>query len=207
LARFAVRGSRRYEVKIDFSDLDATGGLRLECDCPHYDDGNACKHLWAAILKFDSQGLAKDLVPKTDFIDPVLECDDLDDLDHQPPIPSPYYRQTVPQNQRPKKPHWQVRLDTIRYQNRSTPPQDLSRSKNPRAAFYVLDLEETKKKGELVVQFYGQETTKSGKVGALKYMKVEREDVALYPDPLDKEAMAMHFHSAFSRADSSTRHP
>ncbi|MBA2113810.1 DEAD/DEAH box helicase [Bremerella alba] len=56
-ASFEVEGSdfEPYTVLLDWEN-----GLRngMECNCPHYDRGNFCKHLWAAILFADRLGLA-----------------------------------------------------------------------------------------------------------------------------------------------------
>lgn len=56
-ASFEVEGSdfEPYTVLLDWEN-----GLRngMECNCPHYDRGNFCKHLWAAILVADRLGLA-----------------------------------------------------------------------------------------------------------------------------------------------------
>lgn len=58
-ASFEVDGSdfEPYTVLLDWEN-----GLRngMECNCPHYDRGNYCKHLWAAILVADRLGLAND---------------------------------------------------------------------------------------------------------------------------------------------------
>lgn len=48
------------------SVLDLNGRLHLECDCPHFRSGHACKHLWAAILAADKalqSGPAGETVP------------------------------------------------------------------------------------------------------------------------------------------------
>jgi len=53
-----VDGSEEYLVKI-IDDMDQEGGtLRALCECPHFQSGNACKHLWASILAADAE-LAK----------------------------------------------------------------------------------------------------------------------------------------------------
>jgi hypothetical protein len=57
-----VKGSYQdfYEVELDWSE--PSEGLVATCDCPHYDDGNFCKHLWATMLVADQQDLvSKDL--------------------------------------------------------------------------------------------------------------------------------------------------
>jgi hypothetical protein len=45
-ADFDAHGSDIYEVKLRFDDP----GLNADCDCPHAQDGNFCKHVVAAVL-------------------------------------------------------------------------------------------------------------------------------------------------------------
>jgi uncharacterized Zn finger protein len=52
-ASASVQGQRVYVVRLDWSKP----GLRGECTCPHFDDGNFCKHLVAiGLAVIDQQG-------------------------------------------------------------------------------------------------------------------------------------------------------
>src|SRR5207253_1982612 len=46
-----VLGSRQYDVQLDWDGRS----LALCCDCPHFEIGVPCKHLWATILASDAQ--------------------------------------------------------------------------------------------------------------------------------------------------------
>ena len=46
-----VRGSRTYDVEITWDGRKLT----LFCDCPHFESGEPCKHLWATILASDAK--------------------------------------------------------------------------------------------------------------------------------------------------------
>src|ERR1039457_5899517 len=46
-----VRGSRVYDVGIAWG----RGMLVLFCDCPYFESGEPCKHLWATILASDAK--------------------------------------------------------------------------------------------------------------------------------------------------------
>jgi hypothetical protein len=50
VVRANVRGSQIYEVMLE-RDED---GLVVDCTCPYYADGNACKHIWATLLAADA---------------------------------------------------------------------------------------------------------------------------------------------------------
>ena len=41
-----VRSNETYEVMLEVRG----SSLRLYCECPHFDSGEPCKHLWAAVL-------------------------------------------------------------------------------------------------------------------------------------------------------------
>ncbi len=49
-----VNGTKEYDVSL--TDTSGTGRhFKAYCDCPHFQGGNNCKHLWAAILAADAQ--------------------------------------------------------------------------------------------------------------------------------------------------------
>ena len=59
--RSKVRGDRLYTVTIGIEADNLVGS----CTCPHYDQGFACKHLWATILAAESEDTlrsARDIV-------------------------------------------------------------------------------------------------------------------------------------------------
>src|SRR5260221_11928806 len=46
-----VRGSRVYEVELS-RDQDE---IHVSCDCPYFDEGAVCKHIWATIVEADQK--------------------------------------------------------------------------------------------------------------------------------------------------------
>ncbi len=51
-----VIGSEIYHVSLDWKHLES-GEIAAHCTCPHFSDGNKCKHLWAFILHLDHAGV------------------------------------------------------------------------------------------------------------------------------------------------------
>ena len=47
-----------YSVVLDFSKVPTTKSMDARCDCPYYDGGGLCKHLWASVLQIDKAGMA-----------------------------------------------------------------------------------------------------------------------------------------------------
>ena len=52
---FKVIGTCHYNVSISYEETN--GEFALSCTCPHFSDGNTCKHLWASVLEADDLGL------------------------------------------------------------------------------------------------------------------------------------------------------
>src|SRR5215471_7131440 len=48
-----VRGGRSYEVCMQYTH---NGYLSVSCECEHFLDSGACKHLWAAVLEAERRG-------------------------------------------------------------------------------------------------------------------------------------------------------
>ena len=67
-----VRGSRSYEVSLDWED----GVLAASCDCAHF-ESEPCKHLWAAILAADARGY----LSAVSAADVILDCGGVEDED------------------------------------------------------------------------------------------------------------------------------
>ncbi|MCR9293772.1 MAG: DEAD/DEAH box helicase [bacterium] len=53
-AQATAVGSQDYDIYLDFSEL-RRGRLGVFCDCPRFEGGENCKHLWAALRKIDSE--------------------------------------------------------------------------------------------------------------------------------------------------------
>ena len=79
-----VRGSRVYDVGIAWG----RGMLILFCDCPYFESGEPCKHLWATILASDAKDCLSAMTrfdPSTvvfDFPDESLSGDDEDEVSY-----------------------------------------------------------------------------------------------------------------------------
>ncbi len=54
-AMASVRGTEVYKVSLQWSEKKQRT-VSLHCTCPHFEDLNFCKHLWAFILKLDELG-------------------------------------------------------------------------------------------------------------------------------------------------------
>jgi uncharacterized Zn finger protein len=60
-----VAGSEPEPYAVYLNWRDATAGVAAYCNCPYYEGGDFCKHLWAAIQAADAKGLTESLTKKT----------------------------------------------------------------------------------------------------------------------------------------------
>jgi len=76
-----VQGSEPYRVRVDWDDDGGQPDYR--CTCPYFQDrGQPCKHLWAALLKANREGLlAEDNQPQADDERPDAGLSDDEGLD------------------------------------------------------------------------------------------------------------------------------
>lgn len=73
-----VRGGGLYSVVLDV-DMDE-GTVVASCTCPHYQDINLCKHIWATLLAAESKGLLAQIEQIDDpFIETEIEHKEFDE--------------------------------------------------------------------------------------------------------------------------------
>src|SRR5215472_12760382 len=71
-----VQGSRAYEVEMRWDGKT----LHIWCDCPYFETGENCKHLWAAILAAQDRGCIPHAASaRTVAVGPLDEGVDLDE--------------------------------------------------------------------------------------------------------------------------------
>jgi len=115
-ASFEVEGSEilSYTVLLDWERGLHEG---MECNCPHFEQGNNCKHLWASILVADREGLVSERIasPKR--------------------LPQSQAKRT------PGKPAWQKLLGNLVVNSRPYTRSDASQAFNgrPRELIYCLE--------------------------------------------------------------------
>jgi uncharacterized Zn finger protein len=52
--RAVVRGARPFDVTVS---ADETGKTSVLCDCAAFDERRVCRHVWAALIKIQNDGL------------------------------------------------------------------------------------------------------------------------------------------------------
>jgi superfamily II DNA or RNA helicase len=75
-AKAEVIGTEIYQTQLNWKYVKSTDEVTAKCTCPHFEEGNFCKHLWAFILELDRTGLSKHIAIPT-YVDLAMD-DDLD---------------------------------------------------------------------------------------------------------------------------------
>jgi uncharacterized Zn finger protein len=52
--RAVVRGARPFDVTVS---ADEAGKTSVQCDCAAFDERRVCRHVWAALIKIQNEGL------------------------------------------------------------------------------------------------------------------------------------------------------
>jgi SNF2 family DNA or RNA helicase len=205
-----VRGSESdpYFVIIPLTK-GAANFSQASCDCPRFDDGYACKHLWAVLLTIDNLG-PQALKPgfkwkneeADDGYDDYGYDDGFDDERYEDdgnravgPGPNRNQRGKSAPRKKSAASHWRKQLQQISEQYAARPggSDDLwaqSEAKQ-REVWYALNVSASMSRGRLVVDLYQRETKKNGEWGKFKQLPASRESCRDFPLAADRHALAL----------------
>jgi len=184
-----VQGTRRYTVDIRFRDAE----VELSCSCPFFaDQGQACKHLWAVLLKLDTGGYldkrkralrqraagtsaktaASGAKPRPGGHRPAGAAP------AAPPAPPPL-------------PEWALALREIRSGLHSRGSESAGAWPVDRRIFYVLDVPRTVFGDQAVVRLYIQDRNRRGDWEHRRSMDVALKDLRAVPERRDRGILAV----------------
>jgi superfamily II DNA or RNA helicase len=210
-----VRGTRRYTVNLDVED----DVLLCECDCPYFQKNVApCKHVWAATLAVEKQGLLpaglvlKDLVP--------LSLDLESDLDGLPGGTEPFEEEFGSQREALERlrrsayraprgrdarsapegrsnrfsrrlPPWKESMELLRALRRRR--QEARQAFDPGRSeiLYVVDLESTLQQQMMVVEIQRRDRHRDGSWGSHKPLHLSMGEAMALPDAVDRRLIAL----------------
>jgi superfamily II DNA or RNA helicase len=180
-----VEGSRTYRVAID-GQAARNGCLHVSCDCPRFEDGRPCKHVWATVLAMDAQreswrvrgtnGLS---VHGADAFDDDLLIEDEDEDEEfyleTPSVDAP--------NRRDPRPNWKHHFRHLEMGAEGRRAEaDAARRRRPVEVLYRLDMERSRVTRALVVELFKREIPKSGRTRRLRPFGVSEADLETLPD-------------------------
>ena len=187
-----------YNVVLDFSKAAATKSIEARCDCPYYDGGGLCKHLWAAVLQIDKAGLAG-VVPESGQLR-VLHIKPRVRQPHDPQTPRhgglpggvpgtlPNPISLPPRSSVPAVSSWRARLDQIQGLSGGRPANTFA---GTWLAFYVVNAAETIATGKLVLDLWTRDRLSSGGLGPLKPNRVPSGELSRFTDIRDREVLSV----------------
>jgi hypothetical protein len=191
-ANAMVQGSSLYDVKIVFED----DFLDVQCSCPFFDrEFETCKHIWAALLAAERQGLLK--VPGSRrslrlFESRELGEDEDDDsrMVHDIGEGSSIER-TSGTFHKPSRPDWKHHLQMLRSAMESAAARPRASSHAERELFYCIDAGNTLERQRLIVEVAQRERKLNGSWGKLKSRRFRTEEIDQLPDRTDRRILAI----------------
>ncbi len=218
-----VAGSRGdYEVEIGPAPGKQGGvaTLHFACNCPRFDDGFNCKHLWATILtldrmKYDLSQLNGEAFGIFDERDDENFSFGFDDDDDEPIFDAKLLAQTnplarqkniqrlmsrglgVPGNKlvakRSSKPaSWKAQFQQL--QAATPPPHEglwNAAGAKQRQVWYVLNIAASSASGRLAIEFHQREMKKNGEFGKCKPLSLNINQIDAWPLAEDRAALAL----------------
>lgn len=188
-----VRGSKVYRVELNWGRPFENAHLGVSCDCPFFEGGQFCKHIWSAFLMIDRTEDWGAIVPKRPlFQGPTGAADDWDgDEDYEEEDDdNEVVRSRITRGVWPTRPDdWSTRLDRIRQRNTLSLPTPSPRKF--RDAFYVINRARSQERRALVIDFWSAEVSHDGQPGTRKPNKIATEDIIQYRDSADRELLRL----------------
>ncbi|MCC7438363.1 MAG: DEAD/DEAH box helicase [Armatimonadetes bacterium] len=187
-----VYGSQPYTVALHLT----TTTLNASCDCPHYDDGNLCKHLWAVMLALNFKQW-----PQPGIELPPLSSGYADDDSYnttstgrkpfQTSSPSKRGRPGSSAGAPPPKKTWRNDVAAIRTGMANSTNLSEREVLDSPPIIYAIDLDRSSAENKLHLQFAKQGYHKNGTVSSLKPLAISHGDIPLLPDATDQQIVLM----------------
>jgi hypothetical protein len=176
-----VRGSRDYSVTLDYD----RGVLFAVCDCPYFDSGEACKHIWATILAADARGYFSSAAR----LNVVLDCTGLedDDFDDDYALTPPAVRALPPRP--PPPPEWKTQITAI--SSRAAQTTRLADEwPAKREVLYVVDVSASASAGGVFLRLKSRDRKADGTYINSVRLSLRRKTIVKLPVLEDREIIA-----------------
>ncbi len=196
-----AHGSMNYFMSFEW-DIDNSKYFHVYCTCPYYRDKLACKHIWAGLKFLDHHDINflvsgdKDLNLVLDVLlkkyqkmvgKPLIQQVDSDTTEVTTSAVAPIAT-------------WKKYLLDIHKEATSDAATLDKTTLGSRKAYYVLDLENSSASGDIVIEFWCQEMTRTG-MSSLKPCKVSEDVLQKYTDAIDREIISLLLSHAKTSVD------
>jgi superfamily II DNA or RNA helicase len=179
-----VRGSRTYDVKLDWEHGVLTGW----CDCAYFETDGACKHLWATLLASEAKGCLSAASSRDPVFEEALRGPDLGmDID-EPPSLGRRAPVAVPKPA-PKPPLWKTQIEALAHP--SEPPARAAETWPPkREVLYVIETQASTNAGRLILSLGSRDAKANGRgFNRAKALSPRRSVIPKLPEA-DREILA-----------------
>lgn len=198
-----VRGAGGdYNVHFDFSQVAEKNILPAKCDCPAFERGAICKHLWTGILQVEKASPAG-LIPESGLLKLVREKSSGDGNQRRPPRPQGSHRTSVPPLAKHETGTWIERLNNLQgisTQGNAWASANLSSS-------FVIQGADTLSSGKLVLDLWTRSRSNTGALGPLRPNRVSGQGIAEYFDTTDQETLSTLLKTSLPASNSRSRNP
>jgi superfamily II DNA or RNA helicase len=191
-----VQGSRAkpYQVHLGWNPQGRKTHLFADCTCPHYEDGAFCKHIWATLLALDDSG--KEILSTSNPIKMIHDDEDREENEtlseeRFAPIPSLSTRFQRGSEKKGGK-AWETQLKEIEEKwLRGEVRSNHSSLPTAREIWYLVNIEESRSRGSLVINLYQRARRTNGQLGKLKPLGITHQDIPLWSEERDRENLAL----------------
>ncbi|MBM3746841.1 MAG: helicase SNF2 [Acidobacteria bacterium] len=185
---------------LDYTVLLRWGGqglVYLSCDCPHYESGEHCKHLWATVLAADLEGHLR-TAASSRRLSPIFEEPDggfdefaeVDDIDEEE-VPRRSSTRPVSRPPAPKPPAWRQDLEQIAQEQRPAGGPGSEDWPADRRLLYVVEVDASLPAGAVVLVVLTLDRKKDGQWGKPKELRLTREGLKRLPEGQDRDLLAL----------------
>jgi hypothetical protein len=190
-AEAKVQGSSLYDVSVAFEE----NFLDVQCSCAYFErEMETCKHIWAALLAAERQGLLK--VPGTKRSLRIFEACGLHEGedDDGPMAHAGGGRMssdgTSAARHKPRPPDWKDHLKTLRSAMESTRASPAPPS-GEREVLYCIDTGSTLERDRLIVEVAQRERKLNGSWGKPKSRRLRTDEIDQLAEPMDRRIIAI----------------
>lgn len=192
--------AKSYDVQLDFG-LRRQGGLYVSCNCPHYEQGAFCKHIWAVVLHMDGQFKVNMLRGRSIELVHVDDAIDVDPAEILAGKSSYELLRHTNGSERPVAANWKRALADVSaddYFKAYSEEFASSRSRRTRALdtrliVYVLNVGATHSSGRLTIDLFYRTPVKRGGYSKAKRLSLSRDEIDILPDADDRWLLSLFF--------------
>jgi SNF2 family DNA or RNA helicase len=169
-----------YQVDFDFSRVTEANELLAHCECPAFERGPLCKHLWAAVLQAEKSGPPQNIPPSESL--KIVRG-----------------KTSAPKIRGPVAP-WLERLNQI--QGKTTQP-DVRSMMGPSASF-MIQAPETVQAGKLVLDLWVRARSPRGDLGPLRPQRMSRDGLTEFGEVIDQEILSTLLKTSYPQTGKTT---